>query len=216
MIENMHDRPYLKGAVGPEIVAAMTAIGREVRRAVSRFRWACRCWRGRTSRPWRWRTPAARRFVRAEGFVFAHVADEGHHRVQRGAAAPLPQGHRRRRRARVRRHQEEALGARDHRDVDLVETAHAAEFFLADGLIVTGVATGRAADAAEVRAVAESAGIPTLVGLRDHGRTTWPEYAAADAYIVGSWLKGDGQWTCPPDPARCDALRAAVDTLPRP
>src|SRR5688572_33439831 len=35
MIENMHDRPYLKGAVGPEIVAAMSAIGREVRRAVT-------------------------------------------------------------------------------------------------------------------------------------------------------------------------------------
>src|SRR6266850_6607848 len=34
MIENMHDRPYLKGAVGPEIVASMTAIGREVRRAI--------------------------------------------------------------------------------------------------------------------------------------------------------------------------------------
>jgi predicted TIM-barrel enzyme len=35
MIENMHDRPYLKGAVGPEIVAAMTAVGREVRREVA-------------------------------------------------------------------------------------------------------------------------------------------------------------------------------------
>ena len=33
MIENMHDRPYLKGAVGPEIVAAMTAVGRAVRAA---------------------------------------------------------------------------------------------------------------------------------------------------------------------------------------
>ncbi len=32
MIENMHDRPYLKGAVGPEVVAAMAAVGREVRR----------------------------------------------------------------------------------------------------------------------------------------------------------------------------------------
>ena len=27
IIENMHDVPYLKGEVGPEIVAAMTAIG---------------------------------------------------------------------------------------------------------------------------------------------------------------------------------------------
>src|SRR5690242_10108561 len=35
IIENMHDRPYLKGAVGPEITAAMAAIGVEVRRASS-------------------------------------------------------------------------------------------------------------------------------------------------------------------------------------
>ena len=31
IIENMHDVPYLRGEVGPEIVAAMTAIGREVK-----------------------------------------------------------------------------------------------------------------------------------------------------------------------------------------
>src|SRR5438128_12414055 len=35
MIENTHDRPYLKREVGPEVVAAMTAAGLEVRRAVS-------------------------------------------------------------------------------------------------------------------------------------------------------------------------------------
>ena len=29
MIENMHDRPYLKGGVGPEVVAAMTPRPRE-------------------------------------------------------------------------------------------------------------------------------------------------------------------------------------------
>src|SRR3954447_22625924 len=34
IIENMHDRPYLKSAVGPETVAAMTAVGREVRQGV--------------------------------------------------------------------------------------------------------------------------------------------------------------------------------------
>jgi predicted TIM-barrel enzyme len=75
------------------------------------------------------------------------------------------------------------------------------------------VATGRAADAAEVRAVAESAGIPTLVGSGITADNV-AQYPAADAYIVGSWLKGGGLWTSPPDPARCDALRAAVETLP--
>src|SRR5437879_3934308 len=33
VLENTHDRPYLKGSAGPEIVAAMAVIGAEVRRA---------------------------------------------------------------------------------------------------------------------------------------------------------------------------------------
>src|SRR5579862_4692314 len=36
IVENTHDRPYLKGAVGPESIAAMAVIGMEVRR-VSRL-----------------------------------------------------------------------------------------------------------------------------------------------------------------------------------
>src|SRR6266478_3706684 len=36
-------------------------------------------------------------------------------------------------------------------DVDIVETAKAAEFFQADGVIVSGVSTGQAADVDEVR-----------------------------------------------------------------
>src|SRR5262249_62006373 len=32
-IENMHDRPYLKGTAPPEVVAAMAVVAREVKRA---------------------------------------------------------------------------------------------------------------------------------------------------------------------------------------
>src|SRR6185503_13961126 len=35
IVENMHDVPYLRGEVGPEIVAAMTAIGLEVKKETS-------------------------------------------------------------------------------------------------------------------------------------------------------------------------------------
>jgi hypothetical protein len=35
MIENMHDAPYLKEKVGPEIVAAMTVVGAEIKKAVA-------------------------------------------------------------------------------------------------------------------------------------------------------------------------------------
>lgn len=34
MVENMHDVPYLRRSVGPEVVAAMTAVCREVKKAV--------------------------------------------------------------------------------------------------------------------------------------------------------------------------------------
>jgi hypothetical protein len=99
-------------------------------------------------------------------------------------------------------------------DVDLAETAHAAEFFRADGVIVTGVATGRAADPAEVREVAEAVGVPTLVGSGITADNV-AEFAAADAFIVGSWLKKDGDWTHAPDPSRVAALARSVETLPR-
>ena len=59
-----------------------------------------------------------------------------------------------------KKHSAHALTA----DVSLVETAKAAEFFLVDGVIVSGIATGHPTDAAEVQAVAGTVGVPTLVG----------------------------------------------------
>jgi uncharacterized protein len=35
LIENMHDVPYLKREVGPEIIASMTAVGQAVREATT-------------------------------------------------------------------------------------------------------------------------------------------------------------------------------------
>jgi hypothetical protein len=100
-------------------------------------------------------------------------------------------------------------------DVDIADTAHAAEFFLADGLVVTGVATGRATDPAEVRAVADAVSIPVLVGsgITPEKLVAYPE---ADGFIVGTALKREGVWTNPVDPVRATALRRAFDALPGP
>ena len=114
IIENMHDRPYLKGHARPETVAAMAAIGRESC-ARCGFRSASRSWRRRIARRSRWRTPAGGSFVRVEGFVFAHVADEGLIDAGRRRAAPLPPRDRRGEHQGVRRRQEEALRARADR-----------------------------------------------------------------------------------------------------
>ena len=170
IIENTHDRPYLKAGVGPEITAAMAVIG-----------------------------------VRVEGFVFAHVADEG--LIEASAGALL-----RYRRAigaehiRVfadvkKKHSAHAITA----DIDIAETAKAAEFFLVDGVIVTGVATGQPAEPDEVNAVCRAVNVPTIVGS---GITieNLPDYAEAEALIVGSWIKEDGLWSSPIDPERAGAV----------
>jgi predicted TIM-barrel enzyme len=97
--------------------------------------------------------------------------------------------------------------------MSLVETAHAAAFFLADGVIVTGTATGRPADPAEVRAVGHAIQIPVLVGSGITAENI-AVFADADGFIVGSWLKKDGDWTGPLDPARLEALVRAFRALP--
>jgi len=93
-----------------------------------------------------------------------------------------------------------------------VETARGAEFSLADGLIVTGIATGRPADPAEVAAVAGAVNLPVLVGS---GVT--PEnlarYTTADGFIVGSAVKHDGCWSNPLDAVRVKAMALAFARL---
>src|SRR6266516_603346 len=76
VIENTHDRPYLKSSVGPEIVAAMAVIGAEVRRAARRPL-GVQVLAGANSAAMAVAHACGASFVRVEGFVFAHVADEG-------------------------------------------------------------------------------------------------------------------------------------------
>jgi len=214
VIENTHDRPYLKSAVGPEIGAAMAVIGAEIRRAVS-LPLGIQILAGANS----WALAVAHAcgasFVRVEGFVFAHVADEG---VIESCAGELLRYRRAIGADKVRvfadikkKHSAHAITA----DVDIVETARAAEFFQADGVIVSGVATGSAADAAEVHAVSQAVTIPTLVGS---GIT--PEnihaYAAAAGLIVGSSVKREGLWSNPLEESRVRAVVRAFVELPPP
>jgi membrane complex biogenesis BtpA family protein len=213
-MENTHDRPYLKGSVGPEIGAAMAVVGSEVRRAVSlpvgiQVLAGANLWAVAIAHA------CGASFVRVEGFVFAHVADEG--LIESTAGSLL-----RYRRAIgadsvcvfadiKKKHSAHAITA----DVDIVETAKAAEFFQADGVIVSGISTGQPADASEVEAVSSAVSIPTLIGS---GIT--PEnigsYSSAAAFIVGSSVKRDGLWENQLDERRVQAVVRAFQGLPVP
>jgi membrane complex biogenesis BtpA family protein len=207
MIENTHDRPYLKGSVGPEVVAALAVIGREVKRAVA-VPLGVQVLAGANQSALAVALACGASFVRVEGFVFAHVADEG---IIESSAGTLLRYRRAIGAESIRvfgdikkKHSAHAITA----DVSLVETAKAAEFFLVDGVIVTGVATGQAADVSEVDAVARAVGVPTLVGS---GVTldNLHDYRDADALIVGSSIKHGGVWSGPLDESRAHALARA-------
>ncbi len=208
IIENMFDRPYLRSHVGPEVVAAMAVIGREVTRSVP-LPLGVQVLAAANEEAIAVALACGAAFVRAEGFVFAHVADEGLIEADAGPLlryrATVNAGHVRVFADIKKKHSSHALTA----DVGIAETAKAAEFSLADGVIVTGVATGQAADPAEVQEVAAAVEIPVFVGS---GITpdTIAAFAAADGLIVGSSVKQRGDWRLSLDP---DAVKRMADAF---
>jgi membrane complex biogenesis BtpA family protein len=210
MIENTNDRPYLRGAVGPEIVAALAVIGRAVRSATT-LPLGVQVLAGANQSALAVALASGATFVRVEGYVFAHVADEG---IIESSAGLLLRYRRAIGAEHIRvfadikkKHSAHAITA----DVSLVETAKAAEFFLVDGVIVSGIATGCPTDAGDVRSVAAAVGVPTLVGSGVTVENVH-DYAAADALIVGSSIKHGGVWSGPIDESRARALAQAFKT----
>src|SRR5262245_34747973 len=211
-IENMHDRPYLRGVVGPEITAAVTVIGREVRRACG-LPLGIQVLAGANREALAAAHACGADFVRVEGFVFAHVADEG---IIESCAGALLRYRRAIGADRVlvfadikKKHSAHAITA----DVSLGETAHAAELFLADGLVVTGPATGVETSPEDVAAAAAGAALPVLVGS---GLTAAniSRFTAAHGFIVGSSMKESGQWDRALDGDRVEAMVRAFRALP--
>ncbi len=209
ILENMHDAPYVHGQHPPETVAVMTRIGVAVRQAVPGLRMGVQILSGGAREAVAVALAIGAEFVRVENFVFAHVADEG--LLERAEAGPLLRYRRAIGAQSVqiyadikKKHASHALTA----DLSLAEAARGAEFFGADGLIVTGTSTGqptRPEDLAEVKA---ATGLPVLVGS---GVTPdqLDSLRAADALIVGSWIKKGGHWSGPLDPERCQKLAQA-------
>ena len=97
-------------------------------------------------------------------------------------------------------------------DVDIAEMAKAAEFFLSDGIILTGRATGLPTDTKEIHRVKNSINLPVIIGS---GVTAdnLEEYVTADAMIVGSHFKVDGSWFNEVDRSRVTRFMDRISRL---
>ena len=91
-------------------------------------------------------------------------------------------------------------------DVNLADTAAAAEFFGADGLIITGSSTGRAARKSDLEEARPGTSLPLIVGSGTTPETLSELWDLAQGFIVGSYLKKDGRWNNPLDPERVRKL----------
>lgn len=209
MVENMHDVPYCR-EVGPEVPALMAVIGREIKRLG--LYCGVQVLAGCNREALAVALAGGLDFVRVEGFVFSHVGDEGwmdacagpllRYRRQIGAEHVLVFGDIK------KKHSSHAVTD----DLDLAEVARAAQFFLVDGVLVTGASTGVEADPEELRSLA---GIPVrkLIGSGITRENLEHYFAHADAFVVGSSLKQDGSWQNPPDPERVRALVTRFEEL---
>jgi membrane complex biogenesis BtpA family protein len=212
IIENMHDVPYLKGEVGPEIVAAMTAIGVEVK-AECGLPVGIQILAGANLEAMAVAHAAGLDFIRAEGYAYAHVADEG---IIEASAAKLLRYRKMIGAERVqvwtdvkKKHSAHAITA----DVSLGQTAETVEFMGADCVIVTGSVTGEAPQVADVKEAKSHCHLPVLLGSGISESNIEQFYNEADGFIIGTAFKVEGIWSNTIDPARVTRFLKTVAQL---
>eukprot|EP00066_Takifugu_rubripes_P011009 XP_003979340.2 PREDICTED: uncharacterized protein F13E9.13, mitochondrial-like [Takifugu rubripes] len=184
MVENMHDVPYSL-SLGPEVVACMTAVCSGVRSVCPSLPLGVQILSSANQQALAVALASGLDFIRAEGFVFSHVADEG---LLDACAGDLLRYRKNIGADRVliftdikKKHSSHALTS----DVSIEETARAAEFFLSDGVIITGAATGEQANPEELR----------------------------DGMIIGSHFKEGGHWANAVAPQRVKRLMEKRNSL---
>lgn len=209
LVENYADVPFTTGRVEAATVAAMAAVAREIRRAFPGTPLGVNVLKNDGRAALAVAVAAGGDFIRVNVHAGAVLADQGI--VQTDAYNLL----------RDRR----LLGA----DVQLladVQGKHAVPLGpveleqeardlvhrgLADALVVTGKATGEATAVSDVKRVRDAVrDVPVLVGSGVTPESAPELLSIADALIVGTFVKRDGNVDLPVDPARVRRLVAAV------
>lgn len=212
LLENFGDVPFFPRRVPAETVAHMTALAAEVRRRFD-VPLGINLLRNDGRGALAVAQAAGGAFIRVNVLCGARVTDQG---IVEGIAHDLLRDCAR-------------LGAAEIEVLADVNVKHSAAFVErpiedevadtferggADGVIVSGPATGRAADLDELRAVRAAAGErPVLIGSGVSAETLEDSFPHADGFIVGSSLKRDGLVTNPVDPARVRELMDAWGRL---
>ncbi len=210
IVENASDMPFARPEdVGPSTIASLTAACLEVRGAVD-TPIGITCVANAVIPALGVAKAVGARWVRANQWVNAYVANEGF------LNGPAPAAMRYRSAIRA---EDVYIFADVHvkfgahaitADRSISEQATDAEWFDADVLIATGARTGSPTQPREVEDVKAGSNLPVVVGSGLSADQVPDLFRVADGAIVGQWLKRDGLWWNPVDPARVEMLMTAV------
>jgi membrane complex biogenesis BtpA family protein len=192
-LENSHDLPYIKPPMPAQAVEVMKRVAVEVRR---RFTGpiGIQVLEAANETALEIAHKAGLDFLRVEGYVFAHVGGAG---LIEGCAGRIL-----RRRKEFgcehikvfgdvkKKHCSHALTG----DLDILDEVKQAEFFLVDGVIVTGARTTEPPGLAELRRVKKHAHVPVVIGSGMTPENIRTYYPLADGFIVGSTFREGGRF----------------------
>jgi len=211
LIENMYDFPCVhERHMGPEVAAFMTRVAVCVKRQVGQLPVGLQVLFQGNRTALAVALAAQCDFIRAEGWTFAHVSDKG---VAEACAGEVLRYRRMIGADEIpvfadvkKKHASHAWTA----DVGIAEAASLMELHGADGVVVTGHATGVEPDLDDLQAAREATQLPLLVGSGVSPETLDALIPYADGFIVGSAFKEGGAWNAPVCETRVRALLGAV------
>ena len=212
VLENSHDLPYIKPPLPKRAVEVMKRVACEIR---SRFAGpiGIQMLEAANETALDIAHKADLDFLRIEGYVFAHVGGAG---LIEGCAGRILRQRKERGCEHVKvfgdvkkKHCSHALTG----DLDILDEVKQAEFFLVDGVIVTGARTTEPPAVAELRRVKKHARVPVLIGSGMTPENIKTYFPLADGFIVGSTFRQDGRFLGVLEPQRLDAFMRAFRPL---
>ena len=201
LFENDHDLPYIQPPLDEKGIFLMTKIVNEARK---RFEGpiGIQMLEAANLTSLEIAAEADLDYIRVEAFVFAHVGGSG---IINGSAGKIL---RRRKELRAEHIKVFADVKKKHGshsltiDLDIKDEIMQAEFFLADGVIVTSQFTGINPDKNDLIKAKSATKLPVLIGSGMTAENIQEYLPLADGFIVGSYFRRGGKFLETLDPER--------------
>ena len=208
LLENDHDLPYIQPPLDEKGIALMTRIAKEVRNRFGRPV-GMQMLEAANITSLEIAAEADLDFIRVEAYVFAHVGGSG---VINGSAGKIL---RRRKELNAEHVKVFADVKKKHGshsltiDLDIKDEIMQAEFFLADGVIVTSQFTGINPDKDDLIKAKSATKLPVLIGSGMTPENIQDYLPLADGFIVGSCFRKDGKFLEKLEPERLNKFMKA-------